>query len=400
MRDELLRLMMKFQLCYQLLDTEAYIAPQLLSPTRPTYEWESRGGLVLRYDYDFMPKGMITRFIVALNHLIEDQNLVWKSGVILARQGSRAEVIEDYSRRKITVRVSGADSRGLLAIVDDQLDRIHASFPRLKYEKMLPCNCEVCQTREEPFAFPLTELKDFAARDRGRQCGVSGDLVDAAHLIRDVLPSAVYSRDEMTGLPRIFRQEAFPPPEPLVTKEVFVSYAWTDESTAIVDKLQAALKERDIALIRDKNDMRYKDSIRDFMERIGRGKCIVVVLSKKYLEAKSCMFELTEIDERGDVRDRVFPVVLDDARIYDGVGLIRYIKYWERKMVKLDTERKKVRGEKLKSINDELDLFAKFRATIDEIVEILRDMNALSLDQHRGANFDSLITALEARLSK
>ena len=152
MRDELLRLMKRFQLCYQLPGTEAYIAPQLLSPARQTYEGDSRGGLVLRYDNDFMPKGILTRFIVAVNHLIAEQSLVWKSGVILAREGSRAEVIEDYPRRKITMHVNGADSRGLLAIVDDQLERIHASFPRLKYDKFLPCNCEVCQTHDEPFA--------------------------------------------------------------------------------------------------------------------------------------------------------------------------------------------------------------------------------------------------------
>lgn len=163
MRDELLHLMMRFQLCYKLPSLTAYIAPQLASSTRPAYEWEALGGLVLRYDYDFMPKGILTRFIVALNHLIADQNLVWKSGVILEREGSRAEVTEDYVRRKITVRVSGADSRGLLAIVDDQLERIHATFPRLKYDKFLPCNCEVCQTRAEPSAYSLTELIDFAA---------------------------------------------------------------------------------------------------------------------------------------------------------------------------------------------------------------------------------------------
>ena len=67
-------------------NAEAYIAPQLLSPTRPAYEWEGRGGLVLQYDYEFMPKGILTRFIVAVNHLIADQGLVWKSGVILERK--------------------------------------------------------------------------------------------------------------------------------------------------------------------------------------------------------------------------------------------------------------------------------------------------------------------------
>jgi GTPase SAR1 family protein len=399
MRDELLRLMMRFQLCYQLPNVESYIAPQLLSPTRPAYDWEKRAGLVLRYEYDFMPKGILTRFIVAANHLIADQNLVWKSGVILAREGSRAEVIEDYTRRKITIRVNGADSRGLLAIADDQLERIHASFSGLKYDKFLPCNCEVCQTRDEPFAYPLSELKDFATEGDKIQCRISRKLVDAASLIRDVFPAAAYSHNALMNQSDIFSQEICPSPEPSIVKEVFVSYAWTDESTALVDKLQEAFGERDIVLIRDKNEMQYKDSIREFMERIGRGKCIVVVLSKKYLESKNCMFELTEIAERDDIRDRVFPIVLDDARIYDALDRIGYIKHWEQKKKRLDDEMKKVGGENLQGIREELDLFARIRLTIAQIVDILSDMNALTPDQHRKSNFDSLLQALEARLS-
>jgi internalin A len=407
MRHELLRLMMRFQLCYQLPEAEAYIAPQMLSPTRPAYEWEHAGALVVRYDYEFMPKGIVTRFIVALNHLIEDQSLVWKSGVVLAREGARAEVIEDYARRQITVRVGGADKRGLLAIADDQLERIHASFPRLRYDKYLPCNCEVCRTREEPFAYPLSELKDFAMQDDKIQCRVSRKLVDAAALISDVLPSAVPDDvhllrqlsaigEKLYSRPTRLGAEATPPP----AKEVFVSYAWSDASRAVVDKLEAAFAGRDITLIRDRNEMRYKDSIRDFMRRIGRGKCVVVVLSKKYLESKSCMFELTEIAGRGDIRDRVFPIVLDDANVYDALGRIRYIKHWEQKREELDAEMKSVGGENLQGIREELDLFAKIRGTLAGIVDILGDMNALTAEQHEGAGFDALLKALEARLSE
>jgi internalin A len=222
MRDELLRLMMRFQLCYKLPDTEAYIAPQLLSPSRPPYELEGRGGLVLRYEYDFMPKGILTRFIVAVNHLIENGSLVWKSGVVLARHGSRAEVVEDYPRRRITVRVSGADLRGLLAIVDDQLDRIHTSFPRLRYDKLLPCNCAICQTRDDPFAYPLTELKDFAAQGDKIQCRVSRKLVDAAALIGEVLPSAV-PLPEAIAAQTDFEMRTSKSAESPPIKEVFVS---------------------------------------------------------------------------------------------------------------------------------------------------------------------------------
>jgi internalin A len=398
MHDELLRLMMRFKLCYPIADMEAYIAPQLLSPTRPEYEWMGEGGLVVRYDYDFMPKGILTRFIVAVHHLIADQELVWKSGVILSRQGTRAEVIEDYPRRKITVRVTGADTRGLLAIVDDQLERIHASFPRLKYERFLPCNCHVCSTREEPYAYPLSELKDFAEHEAMIQCRTSRKLVDAANLIRDVLPSAARSMETEAAerhLGRVMQEIVSAEPVP---REVFVSYAWTDESTQLVDKLQDALACHDIALLRDKDEIKYKDSIRDFMERIGRGKCIVVVLSKKYLESKNCMFELTEIAERGDIRDRVFPVVLPDSSIYNALSRVQYVKYWEQKKTELDAAMKGVSGENLEGIRDELDLYAHVRSTIARITDILGDMNALSLDEHQGSRFSTLIQALQERL--
>jgi len=400
MRDELLRLMMRFQLCYQLPDREVYIAPQLLSPTRPEYEWKGRDELILSYEYAFMPKGILTRFIVAVNHLIADQGLVWKSGVLLAREGSRAEVVEDYPLRRIRVRVTGADARGLLAIVDDQLERIHSSFPRLRYEKFLPCNCEACRRLEVPYAYPLGELRVFAAKGRGIQCRFSGDLVDAAELIRDVLPSAAFQPEHVAAAAVTSRAETSPPAEPPPAKEVFVSYAWATESEAVVEKLQEAFRGRDITLVRDKSEMRYKDSIRDFMKRIGRGKCVVVVLSKKYLESKNCMFELTEIAGRGDIRDRVFPVVLDDARIYDALDRLEYIEYWEQKQKALDARMKKVGGENLQGIREELDLFSDIRNTIAGIVDILGDMNTLTPEQHRGTQFGSLLREVEARLSE
>jgi GTPase SAR1 family protein len=392
MRDELLRLMMKFQLCYELPEGGKYIAPQLLPPSQPAYEWNPIGNVVLQYEYEFMPKGLVTRFIVALNHLITDQGLVWKSGVVLEREGARAEVIEDYAKRKISVRVAGGDTRGLLAIVDDQLERIHRSFPTLKYEKYLPCNCPVCQKSIDPYAFPLSELKDFAKTGDHIQCRTSRKLVDAAALIRDLFPTAPSRLEIRFGEPRS------PDPEP--RKEVFVSYKWTDESKAVVDQLEKALSTGGIVLVRDRNEMKYKDSIRAFMERIGRGKCIVVVLSKGYLESKSCMFELTEIADRKEIGDRIFPIVLKDATVYDASGRLDYIAYWEEKIATLDAKMKTVSGANLEGIREELDLFAKIRATIAGIVQTLADMNALTPQQHQGSNFQELERALKVRLTE
>jgi hypothetical protein len=247
----------------------------------------------------------------------------------------------------------------------------------------------------------LSELKDFARQGDPIQCRVSRKLVDAAHLIREVLPSAELLFRIVPGNYEIpWQGEGFLPVESPPRQEVFVSYAWTDESTAIVDKLQEAFQGRDITLVRDKSEMRYKDSIRDFMKRIGRGKCIVVVLSKKYLESKSCMFEMTEIADRGDIRSRVFPIVLDDAGIFEAISRLRYIKYWEQRKAELDSEMKGVGGEYLQGIREDLDLFAKIRGTIAGIVDTLGDMNALSPAQHQGAGFQALLEALERRLAE
>jgi internalin A len=148
MRPELLRLMMNFKLCYEIPNsTGTYIAPQLLTPNQPDYEWNESENLLLRYEYEFMPKGILTRFIVETHPWVENQTCVWKTGVVLHKDGARAEVIEHYRYHKgeICIRVSGKRRRDLLTIVRHELDKIHTSYERLKYSTFIPCNCSSCK---------------------------------------------------------------------------------------------------------------------------------------------------------------------------------------------------------------------------------------------------------------
>ncbi|MDM8527969.1 COR domain-containing protein, partial [Anaerolineales bacterium HSG24] len=170
---QLLELMKEFQLCYEMPNqTHHYIAPQLLKEAQPEYDWQDEQNLILRYTYDFMPKGIITRFIVAVHHAIARQDWVWKSGVILEREQTRAEVIEYYTQSpKITVRVQGANKRGLLEIIMHELEQIHNSFPRLRYDKWVPCHCETCRDNPEPYSYPFNDLKDFVINQQWQiQC--------------------------------------------------------------------------------------------------------------------------------------------------------------------------------------------------------------------------------------
>jgi internalin A len=189
MHDELLRLMINFKLCYEIPRIQGkYIAPQLLSANQPFYNWDESNNLILRYTYEFMPKGIITQFIVAMHELINEQQCVWKSGVVLSKDQTKAEVIEYYGKREIKIRVSGRHKRDLMTIVTHELDRIHDSYKRLKYNKLIPCNCNTCKDRQEPYFHEFEILRQFVAdKQEGIQCPKSYQKVDVLDLIDDVM---------------------------------------------------------------------------------------------------------------------------------------------------------------------------------------------------------------------
>ncbi|MFC1936820.1 COR domain-containing protein, partial [Chloroflexota bacterium] len=161
MHHELLQLMRKFKICYQLQNKSEFIAPQLLTLNQPDYNWEAENNLVNRYSYDFMPKGILTQFIVALNDLITDQNLVWRTGVVLSPKGARAEVIESYDGRQIDFRLSGPRRAELLDIVANEFEKIHRSYHNLKQTKWVSCICQTCQTGNQPHLYQEHILHQF-----------------------------------------------------------------------------------------------------------------------------------------------------------------------------------------------------------------------------------------------
>ncbi|MFQ6029094.1 MAG: COR domain-containing protein, partial [Dehalococcoidia bacterium] len=186
---ELLQLLINFNLCYEIPNSNgAYIAPQLLSPDQPDYSWEEDNNLILRYTSSgFVPKGIITRFIVAMHHDIEDNALVWRSGVVLQRDGTRAEVIEEYEKREIQVRVTGRDKRDLMTIVTYELDKIFQSYHRIQYNKLIPCNCSQCKGTQNPHFYSFATLLRFRADgQRQIQCQISYEMVDVLSLLEDV----------------------------------------------------------------------------------------------------------------------------------------------------------------------------------------------------------------------
>ncbi|MGK7931784.1 MAG: COR domain-containing protein, partial [Microcystaceae cyanobacterium] len=199
MRGELLRLMINFKLCYEIPSKkDHYIAPQLLSANQPEYEWDEEHNLLLRYEYEFMPKGMLTRFIVETHRDIEEETLVWKTGVVLKKEDARAEIKELYRYHKgeIRIRVMGTRKRDLLTTVRHELGKIHDSYERLKYKTLVPCNCSECKGSQDPYFYSWDVLNKAIDKNvQFIQCQKSFESVYIQGLINDVVNDDNYDQD-------------------------------------------------------------------------------------------------------------------------------------------------------------------------------------------------------------
>lgn len=187
-------------------------------------------------------------------------------------------------------------------------------------------------------------------------------------------------------------------PVPLDQQKVYISYAWGGESEAFVNQLDTAFQEKGLKIVRDKRDLGYKGSIIEFMKEIGRAGAIIVVINEKYLKSPNCMFELTEISGNHDFSDRVFPVVLSDADIYNPVSRIKYVQHWEQQITELDAAMKTVSAANLQGFREEIDSYQNIRNTISELTFILKDMNTLTPDMHRDGDFDVIYEMVQKRI--
>ena len=84
-------------------------------------------------------------------------------------------------------------------------------------------------------------------------------------------------------------------PPPSDTISYCVSYAWNDESKALVDRLCEQAKQRGITILRDIDGLRLGASITRFMQGLAKGDRVFVILSDKYLKSPNCMYELMQV---------------------------------------------------------------------------------------------------------
>ena len=190
MHPELLALMQKFELCYELRDSkpQTWLAPQLLPPAKPAAlaDWGSPEDLVLRYRYEFLPKGVISRLTVRLHRFVINPEMAWVTGVLFERDRTAVLVEVLANGSEIELRARGPEHKALLSVIAADLDALNESFQGLrnKVDKRIPCNCKVCLTASVPEFFDQKALLKRKQDNRLKvECPRSYELVDVLELL-------------------------------------------------------------------------------------------------------------------------------------------------------------------------------------------------------------------------
>ena len=169
---QLMELMNKFELAYELPDKSSYLIPELLPKSAPDFDWDEKDNLYFYYCYDsFLPSGIITRFIVRMHQDIEKKEngmpLCWREGAVLNLQNSRALVKMKPDEKQIEIRIKGDNKRGALGAICNELDQINASIKKINVSKQIPCNCsKICPERYSYEKLLKAEIK----REETIQC--------------------------------------------------------------------------------------------------------------------------------------------------------------------------------------------------------------------------------------
>lgn len=111
--------------------------------------------------------------------------------------------------------------------------------------------------------------------------------------------------------------------------KVFVSYSWSvEKQTGVVNEIQSLCPTRSIEFVRDENAMQHGDVIMDFINNLTSGDHIITVFSKPYFHSPWCMYELLQIMQKGEMKERTHPVIADDCNLQDIAYRIGVVKYW------------------------------------------------------------------------
>lgn len=137
----IVRMMMKFELCYEVSDG-IFLIPDLLPVEERPLDFDYSSSLHFTFDYEFYPTSIFSRFVFQFHDRIV-QGKLWRTGAFIVDNLFQAEAVvkSDKEDRKIFIWVNCKDRRrrrDFFEFIRNVFNDIHKTFEKLDYRELVP----------------------------------------------------------------------------------------------------------------------------------------------------------------------------------------------------------------------------------------------------------------------
>jgi len=202
-------------------------------------------------------------------------------------------------------------------------------------------------------------------------------------------------------------------------KRIFISYSWANKD--IADLVDEDFQNLGYTLTRDERDIKYKDSIKEFMQQIGKHDFVIMLISDSYLKSENCMYEVMEVMRDREYKQKILMIILkeDDKRfyknyekrmdeepefreltigadIYSTSGRIGYMEYWEKREAEMVEQISRIQTDinKIQPLN-ELKRIKNISYNIGDFLDGLKDWKAVSLQSLKETDYSEIINCIK-----
>ena len=162
------------------------------------------------------------------------------------------------------------------------------------------------------------------------------------------------------------------------------------------DEICKVLESNGIIYRRDVKDCDYRENIKQFERKLGKGERVIAIINDSYLRSVNCMYELALVFQHGDIEHRLYPVV-DLTGKRDAQFFKELYDYWNAEYLsKRQVLNELSSGTSLQAI-DELGYCDIIVRELSKITSYLSNVNTLTYEQLAENGFRKVVDEMKGR---
>jgi len=184
-------------------------------------------------------------------------------------------------------------------------------------------------------------------------------------------------------------------------QDIYLIFSKQDLSNLIhvINEVKTNFKEFNIEIFIDDEQVKFKESFKEFYSKIGNSKFVIMLITDNFLKDFNSMEIAYQLYQFPDFSERIFPIVFPCAKIYEAVDYIDYLHYWELRKSNLENKIRNLKSiEHIDSIIKDINSLANIRKIMALFISTVSNMYSVSVESIKENNYINLIKSVSCKL--